>query len=81
MLQASDRHLWGELADLINSNYIGLTVKDGDIDKLVEVILSLKNSPSTLQLMSQNSARILQHFTLDNLASKFNIALKKEINR
>jgi glycosyltransferase involved in cell wall biosynthesis len=69
----------GELARLIDSNNIGATVRDGDIERLVEVILSLKNSPSTIQLMTQNSARVLQDFTLDNLASKFDTVLKKEI--
>jgi len=69
----------GELARLIESNNIGVTVKSGDIDKLVETILYLKNSPSTIQLMTQNSARVLKNFTLDNLASKFDNVLKKEI--
>lgn len=69
----------GELAKLIKSNNIGVTVKYGDTDKLVEAILSLKNSPSTIQLMTQNSARVLKDFTLDNLASKFEIVLNREI--
>ena len=69
----------GELAMLIDSNKIGVTVKVGDIDGLVETILSLKNSPSTIQLMTQNLARVLKDFTVDNLASKFGNVLKKEI--
>ena len=69
----------GELANIINSNNIGLTVKDGEIDKLVDAILSLKNSPSLIQSMEQNSYAVLRDFSLDNLASKFNDVLKKEI--
>lgn len=69
----------GELARLIESNNIGVSVKAGDIDRLVETILFLKNSPPTINIMTQNSARLLKDFTLDNLASKFEIVLKKEI--
>ena len=69
----------GELSRLIDSNNIGITVKVGDTDKLVEAILALKNSPSTIQLMTQNSALVLDEFTLDKLASKFEIVLRKEI--
>jgi colanic acid biosynthesis glycosyl transferase WcaI len=69
----------GELARLIDSNNIGVTVKAGEIDKLVKTILSLKNSPSTIQLMTQNSASVLKDFTIDNLAAKFDNVLKKEI--
>jgi len=69
----------GELKRLIDSNNIGVTVKNGDIDRLVETILSLKNSPSSIQKMTENSARVLREYTLDNLAVKFNIVLKKNI--
>lgn len=69
----------GELSRLISTNNIGLTVKDGEIDKLVEAILSLKNAPSILDLMSQNSAKVLQQFTLDNLAFKLDAILDEEI--
>ena len=65
----------GELANLINSNNIGKTVKDGETDNLIEVILSFKNSPSMVQLMAQNSGKVLADFTLDALASKFAITL------
>jgi len=69
----------GELAKLIKSNNIGVAVKYGDTDKLVEAILSLKNSPSSIQIMKENSAKVLQEYTLDTLAVKFNIALKNHI--
>ena len=65
----------GELANLINSNNIGKTVKDGETDNLIEVILSFKNSPSMVQLMAQNSGKVLADFTLEALASKFAITL------
>jgi len=68
-----------ELAMIINSNKIGLTVKDKEIDKLVDGILSLKNSPSLISSMEHNSHAVLQEFSLNNLASKFNKVLKKEI--
>lgn len=68
-----------ELAMIINSNKIGLTVKDGEIDKLVDVILSLKNSPSLVSSMEQNSHALLQEFSISTLASKFNDVLNEEI--
>ena len=68
-----------ELAMIINSNKIGLTVNDGEIDKLVDGILSLKNSPSLIHSMEQNSHAVLQGFSLNTLALKFNHVLKKEI--
>ena len=71
----------GELAKLINCNNIGVTVKNGDIDNLAEVIVSLKNSPSAIQSMTKNSMKLLQEFTLDNLASKLKIAMAKEIEK
>jgi glycosyltransferase involved in cell wall biosynthesis len=69
----------GELAMIINSNKIGLTVKAGEIDKLVDGILSLKNSPSLIQSMKENSHSVLQEFSLNTLASKFNDVLKEAI--
>ncbi len=68
-----------ELAMIINSNKIGLTVKDREIDKLVGAILTLKNSPSLIHSMEQNSHAVLHKFSLNTLASKFNQVLKKEI--
>lgn len=68
-----------ELAMIINSNKIGLTVKDREIDKLVAGILSLKNSPSLIHSMEQNSHVVLKEFSLSTLASKFNHVLKEEI--
>src|SRR6476469_9466482 len=64
---------------LINSHKIGLTVKDGEIDKLVDVILSLKNSPTLVSSMEQNSHALLQEFSISTLASKFNDVLNEEI--
>ena len=69
----------GELEELINSNKIGVTVKDGETDKLVGVLLSLSNSPSLIDSMKLNSRELLSNFTLDKLSSNFNKALEKEI--
>jgi glycosyltransferase involved in cell wall biosynthesis len=68
-----------ELAMIINSNKIGLTVKDKETDKLVGAILSLRDSPSLTSSMQNNSHAVLQEFSLNNLASKFNKILEKEI--
>lgn len=68
----------GELAEIINSKKIGITVKHGEIDKLVDGILSLKNSPSLIQSMEENSHSVLREFSINTLASKFNDALKTE---
>jgi glycosyltransferase involved in cell wall biosynthesis len=69
----------GELEELINDNKIGLTVKDGEIDKLVDVLLSLSNSPSMVDSMIVNSRELISNFTLDRLSFNFNKALKREI--
>jgi glycosyltransferase involved in cell wall biosynthesis len=69
----------GELEELINDNKIGLTVKDGEIDKLVDVLLSLSNSPSMVDSMIVNSRELISNFTLDRLSFNFNRALKREI--
>lgn len=69
----------GELEELINTNKIGLTVKDGEIDKLVNVIISLSNSPSSIDSMILNSRELLSNFTLDRLSFNFNKALRKKI--
>ena len=71
----------GELAKIINSNKIGLTVKDGETDKLVQGILTLKNSPSLIQSMEKNSHAVLESFSLDTLASKLGNVLQKEFLR
>ena len=71
----------GEVADIINSNNIGLTVENGQIDKLSDAILTLKNSPSLIHTMERNSKNVLQFFSLDTLALKLNEALKNEIVR
>jgi glycosyltransferase involved in cell wall biosynthesis len=67
----------GELAEIINSNHIGITVKDGEIDKLVDAILTLKNSPSLIQNMERNTHYVLEFFSLDTLALRLNDVLKK----
>jgi colanic acid biosynthesis glycosyl transferase WcaI len=69
----------GELAKIINSNHIGFTVNDGDIDKIVDSIKMLKNSPSLIESMEKNSHTTLLAFSLDNLASNFAEVLKKAI--
>jgi glycosyltransferase involved in cell wall biosynthesis len=69
----------GELANIINSNGIGLTVKDGSIDQLVDAIRTLKNSPDLIRSMEKNAHLALNLFSLDALASKLNDVLEKEI--
>jgi glycosyltransferase involved in cell wall biosynthesis len=69
----------GELEELINANKIGRTVKDGETDKLVDVVLSLSNSPSLIDSMILNSSHLLPNFTLDRLSSNLNKTLKEEI--
>jgi len=71
----------GELAEIINSNHIGITVRDGEIDKLVDALLTLKNSPALIQDMEQNTHSVLEFFSLDTLALRLNDVLKKEITR
>lgn len=71
----------GELAELINSNHIGITVRDGEIDKLVDTILTLKNSPSLIQAMEKNTHAVLELFSPDALALGLSDVLKKEISR
>jgi len=69
----------GELAMIINSKKIGITVKNGEIRKLAEGLVTLRNSPSLLQMMEENSKSVLQEFSVDALALKFNSVLKQEI--
>jgi glycosyltransferase involved in cell wall biosynthesis len=71
----------GELADIINSNNLGFTVRDGEIEKLVDMIVILKDTPSLRQTMEQNTYKILHQFSLDNLAVKFNIVLQKQLSK
>jgi len=56
-----------------------LTVKDGEIDRLVNVVLSLSNSPSLIDSMILNSGQLLSNFTLSRLSFNFDKALRKEI--
>jgi len=69
----------GELADIINTNKIGVTLKDGEIDKLVDTIIYLKDSPLLLKCMEKNTNGVLQMFTLDTLASKLEEVLKRRL--
>jgi colanic acid biosynthesis glycosyl transferase WcaI len=69
----------GELEKLINTNNIGMTVKDGETDKLIDVVLFLNNSPSSIDSMIVNSKKLLTNLTLDSLSLNFSNALKKEI--
>jgi glycosyltransferase involved in cell wall biosynthesis len=68
----------GELAHIITSNKIGMTVRDGQVDKLVDAILLLKNSPALVDSMKKNSIMLLHKFSLDTLASEFSLILKEE---
>jgi glycosyltransferase involved in cell wall biosynthesis len=67
----------GELSNIINTNKIGVTLKDGEIDKLVDTIIYLKDSPLLLKCMEKNTNGVLQMYTLDILASKLKEVLKK----
>jgi glycosyltransferase involved in cell wall biosynthesis len=71
----------GELADIINTSKIGVTLKDGEIDKLVDTIIYLKDSPLLLKSMEKNTNRVLQMFTLDTLASNLKEVLKRRLVR
>jgi len=71
----------GELEEVINSNHIGITVRDGEIDRLVDSILILKNSPLLIQDMEKNTHAVLELFSLDTLALRLSDVLKKEIPR
>jgi len=69
----------GELAKIINSNNLGFTVMDGEIDRLAEGIMSLKNSPSLVSSMQKNSISVLQRYSLDSLASDFSFVIKNKM--
>ena len=56
-------------------------MRDGEIDKLVDTILTLKNSPSLIQAMEKNTHAVLELFSLDALAFGLSDVLKKEISR
>ena len=71
----------GDLAKIITSNDIGLTVKDGQISKLVESILCLKNSPSLINSMKKNSRSLLGVYSLDSLASNFSCVLENAMEK
>ena len=69
----------GELANIINSHHIGYTVDDGDIDRLTEVIVTLKNSQPLIESLEKNTYDALRLFSLDNLAYDFAKALRKKM--
>jgi len=69
----------GEVEQLITTNKIGLTVKPGEIDKLVDVLLSLNNSPSLIDSMILSTKDLLVNFTLERLSFDFNKTLKEQI--
>jgi len=71
----------GELANIINSSKIGVTVRDGEIDKLVQNIITLKNSPSLVRDMEKNTKPVLDSYSLDSLALKLKYVLNTEITR
>jgi hypothetical protein len=56
-------------------------VNDGELHKLVDAILCLKNSPSLIQSMEENSRSLLQYYSLTSLSSEFKEALKEEISK
>lgn len=70
----------GELANLINDNKIGATVKDGEVDNLVNTILHFRESSAQLQEMEKNSRSVLERFSLESLAPKLEDVLKKRLN-
>lgn len=67
----------GELANLINNNKIGSTIKYGEIDNLVSTIIRFRESPPLLESMQKNSGIVRQRYFLDSLVPKFEDALKK----
>jgi colanic acid biosynthesis glycosyl transferase WcaI len=68
----------GEVAKIIESRKIGLTVKDGEINQLVFAIRKLKNCRELIEMMETNSAVVSEEFSLDSMVSKFIALLKKE---
>ena len=70
----------GELAKIIDTNKIGITLNDVGIGKFADVISTLKSSPSLIKSMEHNSLSLLQDYTVDNLAAKFDVVLKKQFS-
>jgi glycosyltransferase involved in cell wall biosynthesis len=66
----------GEVANLISSNNVGYAVDPDDINRLVTVIRELRDSPSLMQNMENNSRELLKSFTLDRLTQEFSNILK-----
>ena len=68
----------GEVAKIIESRKIGLTVRDGAINQLVFTIKKLKNCRELIEAMEINSAVVSEEFSLDSMVSRFIDLLKKE---
>ena len=68
----------GSVADIITSKNIGFSVEGAQLDKLVEIILLMKNSPALIKSMQETSKKVLKEFSVDNLALTFGNALRKE---
>jgi glycosyltransferase involved in cell wall biosynthesis len=68
----------GEVAKIIESRKIGLTVTDGTVNRLVFTIKKLKECRELLEAMETNSTLVSEEFSLDNMVSKFIVLLKKE---
>ena len=71
----------GELANLINTNKIGATVKDGEIEKLANTILHFKESPALLESMKNNASRVAQKYSLEFLSLELQDILKDKLYR
>ena len=68
----------GEVANIIESNKIGLAVRDGAIDQIVFAIKKLKSCPHLIGEMEANSVALWQEFSLDNMVARFIALLKAE---
>ncbi|MDP9287627.1 MAG: glycosyltransferase family 4 protein [Thermoproteota archaeon] len=71
----------GELANIINSNNIGRTVRVGETDKLVSAIKEFWHSPALNHDVQKASMITLQQFTLDTLATKLSDLLQSETRK
>jgi glycosyltransferase involved in cell wall biosynthesis len=68
----------GEVAKIIETRKIGLTVRDGAIPQLILTIKKLKNCHDLIEAMETNSAIVSEEFSLDIMISKFIDLLEKE---
>lgn len=62
--------LWGPRS-IITDGEDGLLVENGNIDKLVETIVSLINNPERIVEMGQNARKNVQRFDIDVIAAKW----------